>query len=105
LKEIVKQIMETETEVREAIDNARAEAQKIVREAEVQSRDVVEKGRQEAIRESQELVAKYRKDAEDERKRQVDAVKGGSDELLASKSTQIEAAAVKVLDIVKGADQ
>ncbi len=103
MKEIVKQIMETETEVRAAIDNARAEAQKIVREAEAQSRDVVDKGRQDAIRESQELVSKYRKDAENERKRQVDAVKGGSDELLASKSVQIEAAAAKVLDIVKGA--
>ena len=103
MKEIVKQIMETETEVREAVDNARAEAQKIVRDAETRSRDVIDKGRQDAIRESQELVAKYRKDAEDERKRQVDAVKGGSDELLASKSAHIEAAALKVLDIVKGA--
>ena len=103
MKEIVKQIMETEAEVREAVENARAEAQKIVREAEVQSRDVIDKGRQDAIRESQELVAKYRKDAEDERKRQVDAVKGGSGELLASKSVQIEAAVLGVLDIVKGA--
>ncbi len=105
MKEIVKQIMETETEVRAAIDNARAEAQKIVREAEAQSRDVVDKGRQDAIRESQKLVAKYRKDADDERKRQVNAVKGGSAELLASKSAQIETAAARVLDIVKGADQ
>ena len=103
MKEIVKQIMETETEVREAVDKARAEAQKIVREAETESRDVIEKGRQSAIRESQELVAKYRKDAEDERRRQVDAVKGGSEELLASKGARIETAAVKVLDIVKGA--
>ena len=103
MKEIVKQIMETETEVREAVDSARADAQKIVRDAETQSRDVIEKGRQSAIRESQELVAKYRKDAEDERKRQVDAVKGGSEELLASKAAHIDTAAVKVLDIVKGA--
>ena len=103
MKEIVKKIMETETEVREAVDNARTEAQKIVREAETQSRDVIEKGRQDAIRESQGLVAKYRKDAENERKRQVDAVKGGSEELLASKASHIEAAAVKVLNIVKGA--
>lgn len=103
MKEIVKQIMETETEVRGAVDNARTEAQKIVREAEGQSRDVIEKGRQNAIRESQELVAKYRKDAEGERKRQVDAVKGGSEELLASKAAYIETAASKVLDIVKGA--
>lgn len=103
MKEIVKQIMETETEVREAVDNARAEAQKIVREAEAQSRDVIEKGRQNAIKESKELIAKYRSDAEAERKSQVDAVKGGSDELLASKAVHIEAATGKVLDIVKGA--
>ena len=103
MKEIVKQIMETETEVREAVDSARADAQKIVRDAETQSRDVIEKGRQSAIRESQELVAKYRKDAEDERRQQVDAVKGGSEELLASKAAHIGTAAVKVLDIVKGA--
>jgi vacuolar-type H+-ATPase subunit H len=103
LKEIVKQIMETETEVREAVDNARAEAQKIVREAETQSRDIIEQGRQDAIRESQELVEKYRKDAETERQRQIDAVKGGSEELLVSKAVHIETAAGKVLDIVKGA--
>jgi len=102
LKEIVKQIMETETEVREAVEDARAEAQKIVREAEAQSRDVIEKGRQDAIKESQELVVKYRDDAEAERKRQVDAVKGGSGELLASKSDHIDAAVSKVLEIVKG---
>ena len=102
MKEIVKQIMETETEVREAVDDARAEAQKIVREAEGQSRDVIEKGRQSAIRESQELVAKFRKDAEDERKAQVDAVKGGSEELLASKASHIDTAVLKMLDIVKG---
>ena len=102
MKEIVKQIMETETEVREAVDSARTEAQKIVRDAEVQSRDVIEKGRQEAIRESQELVARHRKDAEDERKAQVDAVKGGSDELLASKAAHIDMAVLKVLGIVKG---
>jgi vacuolar-type H+-ATPase subunit H len=103
LKEIVKQIMETETEVREAVDNARTDAQKIVRDAEVQSRDVMEKGRQEAIRESQEFVARRRKDAEDERRAQVDAVKGGSEELLASKAAHIDTAVLKVLDIVKGA--
>jgi vacuolar-type H+-ATPase subunit H len=103
LKEIVKQIMETETEVREAVEQARAEAQKIVRDSEAQARDVIEKGRQDATRESQELVTKYREDAEAERKRQVDAVKGGSEELLASKAAQIERAVVKVLDIVKGA--
>jgi vacuolar-type H+-ATPase subunit H len=103
LKEIVKQIMETETEVREAVEDARAEAQKIVREADAQARDVIEKGRQDAIRESQKLVTKYRDDAEAERKRQIDAVKGGSEELLASKAPHIDAAVVKVLDIVKGA--
>lgn len=103
MKEIVKQIMETETEVREAVEDARSEAQKIVREAETQSRDVIEKGRQDSIRESQELVAKYRKEAEDERRAQVDAVKGGSGELLASKSDHIDAAVSKVLGIVKGA--
>ncbi len=102
MKEIVKQIMETETEVREAVDDARNEAQKIVREAEALSRDVIEKGRQSAIRESQELVAKLRKDAEDERKAQVDAVKGGSEELLASKASHIDTAVLKMLDIVKG---
>jgi F-type H+-transporting ATPase subunit b len=102
LKEIVKQIMETETEVREAVEKARAEAQKIVREAETDSRDIIEKGRQQAIRESQELVERCRRDAEAERKRQVDAVKGGSEELLASKAARIESAAAKVLDMVKG---
>jgi vacuolar-type H+-ATPase subunit H len=102
LKEIVKQIMETETEVREAVDRARDEAQKIVREAESQSREVIEQGRQDAIKQSQELVAKYRKDAEDERKRQIDAVKGGSEELLASKADRIETTVVRVLGIVKG---
>jgi vacuolar-type H+-ATPase subunit H len=103
LKEIVKQIMETETEVREAVENARAEAQKIVREAESESREIIEKGRQDAIRKSQELVSKYRSDAEAEHSRQVDAVKGGSGELIASKADHIEAAVAKVLDIVKGA--
>jgi vacuolar-type H+-ATPase subunit H len=103
LKEIVKQIMETETEVRKAVEDARVEAQKIVREAEAQSRDIIEKGRQDAIRESQKLVVKYHDDAEAERKRQIDAVKGGSEELLASKSDHIERAVLKVLDIVKGA--
>jgi len=103
LKEIVKQIMETETEVREAVESARAEAQKIVREAEAQAREVVEKGRHEAIQESLELVEKYRREAEEERKRQIDAVKGGSGELLASKAALIETAALKALDIVKGA--
>ncbi len=102
MKEIVKQIMETETETREAVEKARAEAQKIVRDAEAQARDVVEKGRQDAIKESSGLVAKNRKEAEAERKAQVDAVKGGSGELLASKAAHIDAAVLKVLDIVKG---
>ena len=74
------------------------------RRADYHQRDIIEKGRQGAIRESQELVAKCRSDAEAERKRQVDAVKGGSEEMLASKSAQIEAASVKVLEIAKGID-
>ena len=102
MKEIVKQIMETETEVREAVEKAREEAQKIVRDAETRSRDIIEKGRQEAVLEARELVEKYRADAERERGRQIAAVKDVSGELLTSKADRIEGAVRKVLDIVKG---
>ena len=102
MKEIVKQIVETENEVRGRIEEARAEAQRIVRDAETRSREIVETGRQEAMRESQELVARLRREAEDERTRQIEAVKGGGAELLAGKTVEIERAAADVLGIITG---
>jgi len=104
VKEIVKQIVETENEVRGRVEEARAEAQRIVRDAETKSRDIIETGRQEAVRESQELVARSRREAEDERTRQVDAVKGGGAELLAGKTAEIEKAAAEVLRVITGTD-
>jgi len=105
VKEIVRQIMETENEVRERVEQARAEAQKIVRDAETRVREIIETGRQEAIRESQELVARQRQEAEQERARQIGAVEGGGAELLAGKSAEIEKAAAAVLEIVTGAGE
>ncbi len=74
----------------------------IVRDAEARSRDIIDSGRQEAVRKARELVEKYRADAERERRRQIDAVKDVSGELLTSKADRIEGAVRKVLEIVKG---
>jgi vacuolar-type H+-ATPase subunit H len=74
----------------------------IVRDAETRSREIIETGRQTAVRESQELLARLRREAEQERARQVDAVKGGGAELLAGKTAEIETAAAEVLGIITG---
>ena len=105
MKEIVKQIVETENEVRGRVEQAHTEAQKIVRDAEAHSREIVEAGRQETVHESQELVARLRHEAEEERTRQIEAVKGGGTELLAGKKGVIEAAAAEVLGIITGAGE
>ena len=49
MKEIVQKIMDTEREIRERIEQAGGEAQKIVRRAEAQSRETEELSRQKAV--------------------------------------------------------
>jgi vacuolar-type H+-ATPase subunit H len=102
VKEVVKKIMETETEVREQIEHARQEAQKIVRNAEARSREIGEESRQRAIREGQELVERLRREAEAERDRQVDKVKGGSAELMQAKEREIERAVAAIIELLAG---
>jgi V/A-type H+-transporting ATPase subunit G/H len=102
MKEIVQKIMETEREVRERIEGAREEAQKIIRKAEFESRDVEEQGRQKAVREAQELVSRMKREAEEERNRQIEEVRGGSPELLETKAGEITTAVDRVKKLILG---
>ncbi|MBN1164687.1 MAG: hypothetical protein JXB45_08920 [Candidatus Krumholzibacteriota bacterium] len=102
MKEIVQQILETEREIREKIDQAHAEAQKIVRNAEIRSREILDERRQEATREGQQMIERLKQEAEEERNRQVEAVKGGSPELLSSRSREIEQVVTKITGLVTG---
>jgi V/A-type H+-transporting ATPase subunit G/H len=96
--------MDTEREVRERIDGAREEAQKIIRRAETESRNVDEQGRQRAVKEANELIERMKREAEEEKNRQIDKVKGGSPELLASKAKEIDRAAERVKRLILGID-
>ena len=102
MKEIVKKIMETEHAVREKIDRARGEAQKIIRDAEKRSREILEERRQDSARKAQELIAYMKREAEEEKARQIDKVKGGSPELIEKKNAEIDRAVGRVVDAVLG---
>ena len=102
MKEIVQKIMETEREVRERIDGAREEAQRIIRKAESESRDVEEQGRQKAVGEAHELIVRMKREAEEEKNRQIEAVQGGSPELLENKAGEIETAVDRVTKLILG---
>lgn len=102
MKEIVQKIMETEREVRERIDGAREEAQRIIRKAESESREVEEQGKQEAVREAQELVSRMKREAEEEKNRQIEEVRGGSPELLETKTGEIATAVDRVTKLILG---
>lgn len=102
MKEIVQKILETEKEVRDGIEKAHADAQRIVREAEDGSRQVEERVRQKAMHEAQEIVEKMKGEAEKERQRQIDAAQGGSVELIRKKSAEIKAATARVTNLILG---
>jgi vacuolar-type H+-ATPase subunit H len=102
LKEVVKKIMETEAEVREQIERAHQEAQKIVRNAEARSREIAEESRQQAVRGGQQLVERLKREAEEERDRQVGRVKGGSPELMKQKEREIEEAVAQIIGLITG---
>jgi V/A-type H+-transporting ATPase subunit G/H len=102
MKEIVQKIMDTEREIREKIDGARGEAQKIVRRAESQSRETEELGRQRAVQEAHELVERMKREAEEEKSRQIEQVRGGSPELLETKAREIGIAVERVKKLVLG---
>jgi V/A-type H+-transporting ATPase subunit G/H len=104
MKEVVQKIMETEREVRERIDGARGEAQKVIRRAETESRDIEEQERQKAVQEAHELVERMKREAEEEKNRQIEQVRGGSPELLVSKAKEIDAAVERVKRLVLGID-
>ena len=100
MKEIVKRIMETETEIRDRVEDAHSEAQKIVRAAETGSRDIVEEKRLAAMKEGQALIERLASEAEEERALQVEKVSGGSAELLKRRSKEVEKAVARIIDIV-----
>ena len=104
MKEIVKKIMETEQEVRERIDRARGDAQRIVREAEKRSRELVEEDRQKTARDAQEIVARMKREAEQEKVHRIEKVKGGSPELIEKKGREIDRAVRRVVDAVLGTE-
>jgi vacuolar-type H+-ATPase subunit H len=100
LKEIVKKIMETENEVRGRVEDAHSQAQKIVRAAESGSRDIIEKKRLEAVKEGQALIERLTGEAEEQRTLQVEKVRGGSAELLKSRSKKVDRAVGRIIDMV-----
>jgi vacuolar-type H+-ATPase subunit H len=102
MKEIVQKIMDTEREIREKIDRARSEAQKIVRKAESQSRETEELSRQKAVVEAHELVERMKREAEEEKNHQIEQVRGGSPELLESKAREIGTAVERIKKLVLG---
>lgn len=104
MKEVVQKILETEKEVRESIERAHAEAQSIVRQAEERSRAVEDEVRRGAMRESQETLERMKREADEERKRLVDAAKGGSSDLIVKRSAEIEAAAERVTNLILGVE-
>ena len=104
MKEVVQKIMDTEREVRERIDGAREEAQKIIRRTEAESRDVEEHGRQKAVQEAHDLIERMKREAEEEKNRQIEQVRGGSPELLGSRAKEIETAAERVKRLILGID-
>ncbi len=105
MKEIVQQILKTEQEVRDKIEEARKESQKIVRDAETRSREIVEEGRQKAVHEAQELVERLKREAEEERTRQIEAVRGGSPELIESRSREIDRAVERITRLLTGVQE
>jgi vacuolar-type H+-ATPase subunit H len=102
VKEIVQKILETEKEVRESIEKAHADSQRIVREAEEGSRQVEERVRHAAMQKAQEITERMKREAEEERQRQIDAAQGGSAELIRKKSAEIKAATTRVTNHVLG---
>ena len=105
MKEIVQKILEVEKEVRESIEKAHADAQRIVREAEDKSGQIEARVREQAMHEAQKKVDLLKGEAEAERQRQIAAAQGGSTELIEKKSTEIKAAARRVTDLILGVDQ
>jgi F-type H+-transporting ATPase subunit b len=105
LKEIVQRILETEKEARESIERARADAQKIVREAEDRSGQVEEGVRERAVHEAQAIIERMKQEAEEERQRQLEKARGGSAEIIARKGTEIEAAALRVANLILGIEK
>jgi vacuolar-type H+-ATPase subunit H len=105
VKEIVQKILEAEKEVRESIEKAHADAQKIVRDAENQSGQIEARVREQAMHEAQKKVDLLKGEAEAERQRQIAAAQGGSTELIRKKSAEIKAAARRVTDLVLGVEQ
>jgi len=104
MKEIVQKIMETEREVRERIDGAREDAQRIIRKAESESRDVEEQSRQKAVGKAHDLVERMKREAEAEKSRQIEEVRGGSPELLETKAKQIDTAVERVTNLILGVE-
>lgn len=104
MKEVVRKIIETEREVRDRIERAHGQAQKIVRDSETSSRELTEERRQKAVLEAQELVERMKKEAEEEHHRQVEKVKGGSPELVRKKSKEIDRAVELVTALVIGSE-
>lgn len=102
MKEIVQKILETEKEVRESIEKAHADSQRIVREAEEGSRQVEEGVRHTAMQKAQEISERMKREAEEERQRQVNAAQGGSAELIRKKSAEIKAATTRVTNLILG---
>ncbi|HSG28143.1 MAG TPA: hypothetical protein VLA34_06665 [Candidatus Krumholzibacterium sp.] len=102
MKEIVQKIIEAEKEIRDRIEEAKAESQKIVRGAEAKSREVIESGRQVAVQEGQQLIESLSREAEEERKKKVTEVSGGSDQVIRERSEGITAAVSRITKMVEG---
>ncbi|MBN2184002.1 MAG: hypothetical protein JW746_01610 [Candidatus Krumholzibacteriota bacterium] len=100
MKEIVKRIIETEKEIRDKVEDAHSQAQKIVRAAESGSRDIIEKKRLEAMKEGQALIERLTAEAEAKRTLQVEKVRGGSAELLKKRSKEVDRAVGRIVDMV-----
>jgi vacuolar-type H+-ATPase subunit H len=105
LKEIVQRILETEKEVRESIEKARADAQDIVREAEDKSGEIEDAVREKAMHEAQEIAERMKKEAEAERQGQIAAARGGSESLLKTKGASVKEVAERVTNLVLGIEQ
>ncbi len=97
--------MEAEKEIRGKVEDAHSQAQKIVRSAETSSREIVEKSRQKAVKDGQDLIERLTNEAEKERDLQVGKVKGGGAELMNKRSSEIEGAVKRIIDIVTGREQ
>ena len=105
MKEIVQKILETEREVREAIDRAHGDAQRIVHEAEARSRQIEDEYRQKATHEAQEIVERMKAEAEAERAKRIGSVQSGSADLIRAKRPEIARSADRVIKLILGVDR